>query len=143
MSADMAVTATFTASPGGGPKPAPACKLVAASSKVALHKRAKGRLHKFAVGALALTATCDQAAKVALKGVLTQAIAKKRVKHITLRLTASLPAGVTKVLALKLPRSARRALGHHARESVTLTLTATNANGTSRATRKIARLKAA
>jgi hypothetical protein len=106
-------------------------------------------------GTIALIAQCDQAAQVSLAGSLTELLGEKskhgKSKHgkqriHTFRLgpiTASVGAGVPRTLTLELPRAALSGLANKAKESVALTLTGTNANGTSGVSAQIHTLKAA
>jgi hypothetical protein len=131
LSSDLKVTATFFRTPAVAPK----CTLKAKSNKVALKKGSRG------FGRLTVTVRCDQNAKVSLRGVLSEKLGKKRTA--TFRLgpaRASVRAHVSKTLALKLPARALNGLRKNA-ESVKLTLTASNANGTSRTRARIAHLK--
>jgi hypothetical protein len=130
----------------------PSCKLTVKTDNVLVppetraHKsKAKPRTKP---GTLALSVTCDQAAKTALAGKLVQQVGKKR-KHgrghtKTLRLgpiRGSVRGGLAVTLTVKLPGAALSALGRKVRESVTLTLGATNANDTGVATATNAKLK--
>jgi hypothetical protein len=141
MNANQAVTATFTAGAtstgGGGGKPA-TCTLKAKSRRVTVRKLKKGQS-----GTLSLIAKCDQGIKITLKGTLTEHLEKNRKRKKTFRLStlhASLSAGVANVLVVKLPAAAILALEHRTKESATFSLTATNTNGTSRASTTIAKL---
>jgi hypothetical protein len=144
MSSDQAVTATFTTPDQTAPAttdqitpPAPSnmstlptaakCSLVARGHKV---KRAKK------LGKLALTVTCDQRVEVTLTGRLKpKAFRLSPVHH---EVTAEQPV----TLALTIPARAMSALAKHVKESATVTLAATNANGTGHATATITRLHA-
>lgn len=135
---------------GSGPKPS--CKLAVKSDKVlvAPNRRAHQRKAKpnKEPGTLALSVKCDQAAKTALAGKLVEQLGKKR-KHgsghtKTLRLgpiRRSVRGGVAVTLTVRLPGAALSALGRKVKESVTFTLSTTNANGTSVATSANAKLK--
>jgi hypothetical protein len=125
------------------------CTLKAKSSKVLL-TAPKGKAKKGAPkpGTVSLTAKCNQASKVRLTGTLTQLIGKKpkhgMQKSKTYRLgavTGTAKAGKALTLTVKLPAAAVTALAGGAKESVTFTVTATNANGTGRAMTKVATLK--
>jgi hypothetical protein len=143
MGSDQSVTATFAAqgrpptqptqAPPTGPAvtPAkPACTLQSRSARVA------GRT-------LSLTARCDQAGRITVNGTITATRRAKRTRFHTAAMTVQATAGTSLSLRVKLPRAALTALRGGARVSVTFTLKATNANGSSRATAKIARLRLA
>jgi hypothetical protein len=135
---------------GSGHKPS--CKLTVKTDNVLVPL--KTRAHKgktkphTSPGTLALTVKCDQAATTALAGKLVEQL-EKNGKHgsghtKTLRLgpiRGSVRAGVVVALTVKLPGAAISALERKAKESVTFTLNATNANGTSLTTAKNAKLK--
>ncbi len=149
-------TPTPTPSPTPTPAPAPAatpptpqsCTLKAPNSKVLLTKPKHRHTSKASVGTLSLTATCKQFGTFKLTGVVTELVGhkpkhgKQKTKTFALGpVRGSLAAGVRRTLILKLPKGAVRALDGKAKESVSLTLVATNANGTGRASASIARLK--
>jgi hypothetical protein len=122
---------------GAGPK----CTLASKRNKVGpAGSKRKGRQATRAT--LAVVAHCNQAAKVTLTGTLRERFggrAKPRIRKFRLGpVRRSIDAGVATVLALKLPRAARKGLRHRARESAALSLTATNANGTGRTSVKVA-----
>ena len=142
ITASTRVTATFN-------KP-PRCTLRVTSNQVLLAKPkpTHGRKSSASVGTLSLNATCNQAVAVKLTGTLTELLGHKpkhgKQKTTTFRLgplRGSLHAGVGRTLALQLPHGALSGLQSKARESVALTLVATNANGTGRARETIASLK--
>jgi hypothetical protein len=120
------------------------------STKVLLAK-AKGKSKKKSrtqPGTLSVTVRCDQASKVALAGTLTRLIGKQpkhgRRRSLKSRLgpvSRFVKRGASTLLTVKLPPAALAALGTNATESVSFNLTATNANGSGRATAKIATLK--
>jgi Divergent InlB B-repeat domain/FG-GAP repeat len=142
------VTATFTKTPR--------CTVKSDTSKVLLAKPKPKRRHKStaSLGTLSLRVVCDQAAEAAVTGTLTQSVAnkpkhgKQNPKHTKQRpktfklgpVRGSVRELATKTLVIKLPHGALTGLKNKARESVALTLTATNANGTASASAKIARL---
>jgi hypothetical protein len=156
MSADQAVTATFTATTATGTATAnphsgvlasktssgstgPNCSLKPVSSKVK-----KGKRH--GPDTLAVIVRCDQTVSVTLTGTVTEKLKGKHGKHKTKTKTkmfkfaamhASLSAGKSKTLVLKLPSGAQKALSNKASESATFTLTA----GTVRFTASIQSLK--
>jgi hypothetical protein len=143
MSSDQAVTATFTTAT---PKSKPSCTLAAKSAKVLLPSAKKRRHQQGKPGTLQFTIRCNQPASIKLTGKLTETTKrkhhKKHTKTITLKaLHATTSSGVTKTLPLRLPKAALVALAHGTRESLTVTLSASNRNGTSTTTKKLARLK--
>lgn len=132
MSSNQNVTATFAST-------LPACTMSPLSSKVAL-KRAKTGNHKILSGTVTMRVKCNQAATVKLAGTLTQAIGKSK-KAYTLSGHGSVKANKSTGLAVNLPLGALNALTKsQANESVKLTLTATDANGTAHATATIGHL---
>jgi hypothetical protein len=156
MNGDQSVTATFAKKsapppPPPPPKPRPKCKLTPKSATVVVagarkHKH-KGK-HKPLSATLSVTVTCDQAAAATVTGTLTELLGKKprhgKQRARTFKLgpaRAALRAGRGATLKLRLPAAALRDLLHKARESVTLSLSATNSNGTSRASSRITKLK--
>jgi hypothetical protein len=140
MSSDQAVTATF-ASTAPVIVPKPSCSLSVASSKVLVHKR---RGAKAPLDTLLLGAKCTQAVTGKLIGTLTEHVSKKRSKRARLSLgRVTLSAGRLETLDLKLPKAAIKALQNGVKESLTFTLSASNANGATTATASLARLRAA
>lgn len=143
------VGSSTSTTPGPPIVAAAKCTLKATSNKVLL-AAPKGKAKKGAPkpGTVVLTVKCNQAGKVKLTGTLTQLIGSKpkhgKQKSKTYKLgpvNGSVKAGRALTLSVKLPAAAVTALGKGAKESATFTLTATNANGTGRATTKIATLK--
>jgi hypothetical protein len=120
--------------------PAPSCTIRAKSADVLLppakkatHKR-KTRRRK--PGTLSFVVRCNQTAAVGLRGKLTELIKdnrgrKHRKSFVLPRARASAEAGVAVTLTINLPRGALTALRAHAHESVKVTLTASDAGGTS------------
>jgi hypothetical protein len=107
----------------------------------------KSKQHKgVKPGTLIAKVTCSQAAQLALGGKLK--ITGKKPRHGKAKTTTvNLPtvhgnaqSGKATVLTVKLPGSAVSALGHGSKESLTLTLTASNANGTNHSTATIGSL---
>jgi virginiamycin B lyase len=97
-----------------------------------------------ATGTLAVKVTCDQAAKIKLTSVLIDKTTKAKGHHGTktkryqlATVNASIRAGVTTVLKLKLPASVCDDLLHGAKQTLGQTLTATSGNGTSHTTSTI------
>jgi hypothetical protein len=137
-------------------KPLPSaarCALKAKSAKVLVRtpKGRKGKRLRKQVGKLILKIRCDQGAKLKLTGKLTEQLRKKghhkkqRRHRKTFKLRAiskNLSAGRTITITLKLPKAALNALKRGGRESVALTLQATNSNGTSKKKLQIRRLRA-
>jgi hypothetical protein len=159
MQGDQSVTATFAKKsappppppPPPPPKPRPKCKLAPKSATVvvagARKLKHKGK-HRPLSGTLSVTVTCDQAAAATVTGTLTELLGKKprhgKQRTRTFKLgpaRAALRAGRGATLKLQLPAAALGDLLHKARESVTLSLSATNSNGTSRASYRITKLK--
>jgi hypothetical protein len=90
-----------------------------------------------------VSARCNAAAGLTLSGTVTAKV-KKRKHSQTFRVStvhASITAGKSLTLTVKLPSGALKALAKGAHESVAFTLTATGANGSSTTTAKIGRLK--
>ncbi len=142
INADMDVTATFNKSP------APNCTLTVQSNRVLLATPTKSHKSKVSVGTLSLAAECDQAVTGTLAGVLTELVGKppkhgkQRTKSFDLGpVGGSLAADAARTFVLKLPNRALKALTSKAKESVSLTFVATDAQGTGRASAGIARLK--
>jgi hypothetical protein len=146
--ANSAPTALVTTTGGAG-SPAPSCTLRAKSANVLLPPATKATHKgkpKRRPGTLVFVAHCNQAAHVTLQGKLTEVLkpkhGKKRNKKLSLpKARGFARAGVPMTLTINLPRSALIALKAGTQESVTVTLTATNANGTSVTTDTIRRLK--
>jgi hypothetical protein len=132
LSTDVHVTATFFRIPRVAPK----CTLKVKSSKVTLKKGKKG------YGRFTVSVRCNQGARVSLSGTLSEKLGKKRAKTFHVGpVRSSVKANVTKNVTVKLPARALTGLKQKARESVKLTVTATNSNGTTRARATIGRLK--
>ena len=130
--------------------PKPSCTIRAKSARVLLppaDKHSHRSKTRGKIGTLSFVVRCDQAAGVTLHGKLTELLrpkhGRKRGKSYSLptaRHSAQGQVGLT--LTIKLPRAALRALVGRAHESVTVTLSATNANGTSTTQARIPNLKA-
>ena len=129
-----AYTIANPAGPGSTPSPPVArCVLKLRSRRVKVHhprrrKHAKHRPAPFAT--VSLVAQCTQGGRVTLAGVVTEPIGKKRrhgkqrVRRIRLaKVHATLAAGATRTIQLRLTPSLLSALEHRARESGTFTLT--------------------
>ncbi|MBV9310900.1 MAG: hypothetical protein JOZ73_08705, partial [Solirubrobacterales bacterium] len=125
------------------------CTLKSKSNKVLVRKPKKGKHKKAKVGVLTLKIRCNQGASLKLTGKVVEQLRKKKGKHRKRtktfklrRVTRNGGANQTITITLKLPKGALNALKHGARESVMLTLTASNGNGTRKTTLKIKRLRA-
>jgi hypothetical protein len=167
MSADHDLTATFAragagAGGGGGGSP-PSCTVTSKSTGVAIRgaaaadsrsaRKPKRKRKHGTPGRLAVTVACNQDANVTLTAKVTEHVkTKTNTRHgrnhppaaRTFQLApvmAAVKASVPQSLTLKLSNAALADLKHKIKESVAFTLTAHNANGTSRATATIAALK--
>jgi hypothetical protein len=144
MNGDQAVTVTFTKAVVVPPPPKPSCTLSAPSGKIVVKKPAKGK-PKTPLNTLVLSAHCTQSVSGTLTGVITETVkkgTKKTVKSIKLGpFHFSLAVGKITLLNLKLPASAITGLKKKFKESASLTLTWSNANGSGRTTRTIGSLK--
>lgn len=141
---------------GTGSGAAPRCTLTAPSGKVLLPSNRKpgnrnGRkpTSKVKPGTVTLTLTCNQAARVTLTGTLAEVLKaagshtarKQRVVHYRLGpARGSATASRRLSLTIKLPAAALQALARKAPESAVFTANVVNANGTSRASTKLAKL---
>jgi len=143
-------TETSVTTTSGKAPVSPSCTLKPLSNTVLLAKPKPKKGHKSnaSVGTLSLTATCNQAVSVRLTGVLTELVGKKpkhgkqKTKSFDLGpVSSALAAGAGKTLVLKLPNGAISGLESKAKESATLTLIATNANGQGRASASITSLR--
>jgi hypothetical protein len=129
--------------------PKTSCTIRAKSAQVLLPPTKKDRHTRKTrgkPGTLSFVVRCDQTAHVTLQGKLTEVVTpkhgKKRNKTLSLPSTrGAARARVALTLTINLPRSALTALTAHARESVTVTLIATNLNGHSITTTTIRTLK--
>lgn len=91
---------------------------------------------------LKLKLKCNQPVNVKISGKIAATLKHK--KHRSFKIaavSASVSAGKSVSLTVKVPKAAVTALNGGARESATFTLTGTNANGTAHASAKIKRLK--
>jgi outer membrane protein assembly factor BamB len=147
--ASPATPAPVSPPPSGTPSPG-SCVLRLRSHRVKIHARKAlkhGRKALPDIGAVTLIAKCSQGATVTLSGSVTEQLGKKpkhgkqksRTFHLA-KVHATLKAGVSRTLRMRIPAFLLLALQHVTRESVAFTLTATNANGATRA-RAHARLK--
>jgi len=109
--------------------------------------KAKAR-PKITAGQLRVTVTCTHGATVSLAGRLVRLVGKKpkhgkqRVKAYSLGpSTATVAQGVSSMVVLRLPLNALLALAKKAKESVRITLTATNAGGATHNSVNIKQLK--
>jgi hypothetical protein len=146
--------AKLTVLPTAGP---PNCTLAPQSARVfasTLARAANKPNKKPPKSALTLTARCNQAAHLTLSGKISAVLVAKgsspnpgkgkrpKTKAFQIGpLRASITAGKSLTLTVKLPDAALAALKAGARESAAFTLTATNTNGSSQATAKIRQLK--
>jgi hypothetical protein len=125
------------------PSPAPICSLLARSSTVTI-----GRGRKPKPAPFGLLAACSQTARASVTGTLSVTPAAKRgsrkrpkTSRIALKVgPVTLAAGRIGAISLKIPSSALVALRSGARESVTLTLTATVGAHTARVTVTVKKL---
>jgi hypothetical protein len=97
-------------------------------------------------GTLSFVVRCNQTAAVTLQGKLTELVKgnrgrRRRRTFVLPRARGSAQVSVALTLTVKLPRSALTALMAHARESVKVTLTASDVGGTSITAATIRRLK--
>jgi hypothetical protein len=135
-----AVAATFSKNP-------PRCSLTPSGETVLLRKSQHGQTRKArpASGTLAVTAKCDQAAHATLTGTLTEvatSLAQRKITTFKLRPAhALLLAEHTRVLRISLPAAALAGLRWTARARAILTLAASNANGTGRASATVPRIR--
>jgi hypothetical protein len=146
MSADQAVTATFTLIPKQPPPPPPAprCTLGARSASVRLH--AHKRSQRASVGVITFSARCDQATNATLSAVLTETLGRKhgKLQFKTFRLGPrhlSLAANVSRTVSFKLAAAALAGLSQHHSERLVATLSASNAHGSTRAALTIKKLQ--
>jgi hypothetical protein len=131
VSSALDVTANFALVP-------PSCSLAVSSSKVTLRKRHKSP----PVDTLVLIVKCSQATSARVTGALTERLSRKHSERFKLGpATASVAAGMTHTFDIKLSGSAIKGLKHGHRESVSLALTATNANGSATARASAGRLR--
>jgi len=124
--------------------PALTCTLRAKTAKVAVPTR-HGK-PTASSGKLRLIAICDQAAAGTVTGSVTELIKHKhgRAKPKVVRLPTAhvaLSAGVARTISVKVSKTLVVALEAGAKESAAFTLAASNANGSARATARIAKLK--
>jgi hypothetical protein len=136
LSSATAVTATFNKKTIPPPPVKPTCTLKLKSTKVLLPPSSKKKHRKPVknAGTITATATCTQAVKATLSGTVTEAASKRKPKHgkKTFKLASvkrSLAVGRASVVTIKLPSGALKALAAKASESVSLKLTASDANG--------------
>jgi Divergent InlB B-repeat domain len=126
MNADHAVTAIFAALP----KPVAKCTISALSKSVHLKKTKHGGKP----GTLTFKITCNQQANLSLTAVLKEELSKSKTKtfHLGPVHGTARPGSTTK-LTLKLPKAALKGLSKHRKESLAVSLSAKNANGTGHA----------
>jgi hypothetical protein len=123
--------------------PKPSCTLGATTDKVGLPAK-NSQSPSGTEGKLFFAAKCSPSASVGLTGRLTEVLTqngRSRSTTYTLpKVTGSARAGSTLTLAVKLPAGAVTGLEHGAHEAASMTLTATDAGGSSTATAKITKL---
>ena len=137
--ADTAVTALFNTAPPG--PPVCALKIPTRIVRLPTPVRSRRRHASASVGVLSAVATCNRASTGVLAGVLIEHLGHGGPKTLVLRHEHSaLSSGAATKFTLKLPETALQGLEDRVRESVTVTLVATNSNGTGHATAHIARL---
>ena len=144
--------------PSTGPGPtkpatlqAPTCSLTSTGNAVLLKApkkkaKAKGKTKATKPGTLTLKATCNQAASITLRGVLTET--GKKPKHGKAKTSkfnlgpvfGSAKPGAPTTLTIQLPAAALSALKGGAKESIVFTLSATNANGKAQASATVGHL---
>ncbi len=133
MNANQSVTATFSKIP----KPVPKCSVSAVSRTVALKKPKHGK-----AGQLSFKVTCDQQSSLSLSGVVTEKLSRTKSKKFHLGPAhGSAKPGQAVTLSLKLPSGTLKGLKQRHHESLAVSLTATSANGTGRASVTIGTLK--
>lgn len=131
MNADQSVTATFS-------PPAPSCSLSGTSRSVPLKKTKHGGK----AGVLAFKVRCNQHVNLSLTAALVEKLNKKHSKTFHLGpVRGSARPGAVTTLSLKLPSPALRGLKQRKHESLTVSLSATNSNGTGHASVSIGALK--
>jgi hypothetical protein len=137
VSSMMDVTATFNVPPR--------CTVAVQSSEVTVTgpKASHGSKSGVYSGALSVRARCDQAVASDLTGVLTEHAGQKPKTFDLGPVRDSLAAGVGRTFVLNLPSTALSALVSKTKESVSLKLRATNAQGSTTAMATIASLQVA
>jgi hypothetical protein len=140
LSSSQSVRATFS-------KPT-SCVLRAPSSTVSHGHTKHPKPGQTPRTTLTLRVTCSQSATVTLAGTITELLhpgtnhRKPQTKTVRISPTrASVRARLAKSLTVTIPTAAATALAAQIPESVSFTLTATNASGTSRVSLKLPRLK--
>jgi hypothetical protein len=119
--------------------PAPECSITTGGKKVRLGRLKAGKGKKAKGGGDTVTAavSCNEAVSLKLDGVITETPPRKghghgpHAKHLALAaVEGSQQAGETTPLTVRIPASAVRSLYDKMKESLALTLSASNANGT-------------
>ena len=125
------------------PPAAPTCTLTPAGKKVLT--RADKHHESMKPRTLQLTASCDQSVSVSLVGTLISTPKRSRgsgkkpkAKHFTVHGGGSAAAGQPLTLTVQLPKAALRSGAH---DSISFTLTATDADGSATARAEISKLK--
>jgi hypothetical protein len=142
------VTASNTSGAGTPSSSAPvAVPAATAAPKCRLSSTGKVSARRGAGGTLPVTVRCDQNASVSLAAVLADVRAahhghRPKTKRFRLgRVHATVGAGQRAALTFKLPAAAVNDLVHGAKQSVSIALTASNPNGTSRSAARISPLR--
>lgn len=141
---DQTITATFTAS-GSGESTPPTCTLMPEGDGVVLPPP-HGAHQSPATGELVLDVRCQQTASIVLGGVVKELLGFRHGGPVYTSvpiapLYGSVRANVSTRLYLPLPQSALKALAGGTRESVSLTLAATDSGGTRHVTAYVANLR--
>lgn len=130
------ITLVPDANVGGRPGP-PSCTLTPVSNRVLLARHHGSRA---TLGSLTLRVRCNQAARVILTGAVIELLGRHgthgtpRTRSLGVTSVRSVVAsGISRLVSVKLPTRALRALARKVRERGTFALAASNANGTSRA----------
>jgi outer membrane protein assembly factor BamB len=120
----IANPAPLTAAPNAAAPPAARCVLKVRSARVKLrHPKRRHASAPFAT--VTLLATCSQAVRVSVSGVVTERMRRGRANTFRLgKVSATLRAGAVRALHVRLGLVALRALEHDMRVSASFTLTA-------------------
>jgi len=148
-SATSAADSFAYAAPPPPPPPPPTAMCTMKPIFLTIERKHKGKARpKITAGQLRVTVTCSHAATASLTGRLVRLIGKKP-KHGKQRTkvyrlgptTTTVAQGVASMVSLKLPLNALVTLAAKAKESVRITLSATNAGGVTRNSVNIKQLK--
>ena len=124
--------------------PAPTCVLTAPSSTVSHPQSSHSGRRSTIPTTLALRVRCDQTASIRLTGTITELPSAHHATSQNVRIRsvgASVSANVTRSLTVTLPGTAATALAAGIPESASVTLTASNSNGTRTASLRVRRLR--